>query len=158
MSLKKIILLLVSHATVGVAGVVLGIYLLPILIAPAAPSDSDIKALSSNAQYSGQFKRDLTDSDFLHWGEGRVSVSPTMISLIGKLAPGPDYQLYLSPKFIETEADFKRLKPRMRRVGTVKTFDNFLLQLPADIDISQFNTVIIWCESFGEFITAAQYR
>ena len=30
-------------------------------------------------------------------------------NVVGKLAPGPDYKLYLSPEFVETEADFKRL-------------------------------------------------
>jgi len=36
---------------------------------------------------------------------------------MGKLVPGPDYKLYLSPEFIETEADFNRLKATMVRVG-----------------------------------------
>jgi hypothetical protein len=26
------------------------------------------------------------------------------------------------------------------------------------IDVSRYNTVIVWCESFGQFITAAKYR
>ncbi|MCT4559515.1 MAG: DM13 domain-containing protein [Pelagimonas sp.] len=26
------------------------------------------------------------------------------------------------------------------------------------MDINAFSTVVIWCEAFGEFITAAQYR
>ena len=70
------------------------------------------------AQWTATFRRDLKDSDALHWGEGTVSISPQAISLVGKLAPGPDYKLYLSPEFVETEADFKRLKPQMQRVGT----------------------------------------
>ena len=80
------------------------------------------------------------------------------IVLVGKLAPGPDYKLYLSPEFVETEADFLRLKDRMVRVGDVKTFNNFLVPVPAGVDPSDYTTVIVWCERFGEFITAAQYR
>ena len=30
--------------------------------------------------------------------------------------------------------------------------------LAADIDLTRYNTVVIWCEAFGEFISAAQYR
>ena len=108
--------------------------------------------------FTGQFRRDLKDSDFLHWGEGTVSVSATAISLMGKVAPGPDYRLYLSPEFVETEADFHRLKPRMARVGEVKTFENFIVPLPPGADPGAYNTVIVWCESFGQFITAAKYR
>jgi hypothetical protein len=40
----------------------------------------------------------------------------------------------------------------------VKTFDNFVIELPAGTDPALYNTVIVWCESFGQFITAAQYR
>ena len=62
---------------------------------------------------------------------------------MGELAPGPDYKLYLSPKFVETESDFNRLKPSMVRVGDVKTFENFVVNVPASIDPSDFNSVIV---------------
>lgn len=39
---------------------------------------------------------------------------------MGKLAPGPDYKLCLSTEFMETEADFNRLKSTMTLVGDVK--------------------------------------
>ncbi|NNJ98037.1 MAG: DM13 domain-containing protein, partial [Gammaproteobacteria bacterium] len=130
----------------------------PILIAPPAPSEEEIDVMSNDAEYTAQFRRDLKDSDALHWGEGTVSVSSEFITLKGKLAPGPDYNLYLSPKFVETEADFSRLKTSMVRVGGVKTFENFAVSVPPGIDPSNFNSVIVWCESFGQFITAAQYR
>lgn len=147
-----------SHLLVLVIGFALGIYALPILVAPSALSPKDIEALMGPAQWTAQFRRDLEDSDALHWGEGRVSVGPRSISLLGKLAPGPDYKLYLSPEFVETEADFQRLKPQMVRVGDVKTFENFLVPVPQGVDPSRFNTVIVWCEAFGQFITAAKYR
>jgi hypothetical protein len=135
-----------------------GIYLLPVLIAPPAPSEDEIKMMSTQANYVAEFRRDLKDSDVLHWGEGTVSVGNKFISFMGKLAPGPDYKLYLSPEFVETEADFNRLKPTMMRVGDVRTFDNFLVDLPPGIDPSNFTSVIVWCESFDQFITSAQYR
>jgi hypothetical protein len=74
------------------------------------------------------------------------------------LAPGPDYKLYLSPEFVETEADFERLKKQMVRVGDIKTFDNFVVQVPELVDVSHYNTVIVWCESFSQFISSAKYR
>jgi hypothetical protein len=51
-----------------------------------------------------------------------------------------------------------RLKPSMLRVGEVKTFKNFIVKLPQGVDPSQYNSLIVWCETFGEFITAAQYQ
>lgn len=154
----KRLFLLASHLVALAVGFALGIYALPILIAPEAPSATELQAHAGKASYQGQFRRDLKDSDALHWGEGVVSVAPDRIGLAGELAPGPDYKLYLSPQFVETEADFNRLKPSMARVGDVKTFNNFLVTVPEGVDIEQFNTVIVWCESFGQFITAAKYR
>ncbi|MGY3859391.1 DM13 domain-containing protein [Aeromonas sp. NJAU223] len=158
MQRKTIALLLATHLLVGGAGFAAGIYLLPILIAPPGPSGEQVAASQAQATYQGTFKRELKDSDRLHWGEGRVSVGPTAISLMGRLAPGPDYQLYLSPEFVETEADFARLKGRMAHVGAVKTFDNFIVPLPTDVNPADYNSVIVWCETFGQFITAAQYQ
>jgi hypothetical protein len=158
MTMRKALLLVVSHALALGIGFALGIYLLPILTAPAAPSAAEVAAASAGAEFKGEFRRDLKDSDFLHWGEGTVSVSRRAISLMGKVAPGPDYKLYLSPEFVETEADFLRLKPKMARVGEVKTFENFIIPVPSNVDPGRFNTVIVWCESFAQFITAAKYR
>ncbi len=156
--MKKALLLIASHTAVLLVGFAIGIYTLPILIAPPAPEAEAVAVQASEARYQGTFRRDLKDSDALHWGEGTVSVGPESIGLMGRLAPGPDYKLYLSPEFVETEADFLRLKDRMVRVGDVKTFRNFLVPVPESVNPSDYNTVIIWCESFNEFITAAQYR
>lgn len=156
--MKKILLLLVTHAVAGVIGFAAGIYVLPILIAPPPPEESEVMAVVADAMFTGEFRRDLKDSDAFHWGEGTVSVSRSAVSLKGSLAPGPDYKLYLSPEFVETEADFMRLKPKMVRVGDVKTFENFVLTLPASVDPAAYTTAIVWCESFGQFITAAKYQ
>jgi hypothetical protein len=154
----KTFLLVGSHLVAVAIGFALGIYTLPILIAPAAPTAAEVAAQADKAIFKGQFRRDLKDSDALHWGEGTVSVSRTSIALAGELAPGPDYKLYLSPEFVETEADFKRLKPAMVRVGDVKTFRNFVVAVPENVDPARYNTVIVWCETFSQFITAAKYQ
>ncbi len=132
--------------------------MLPILTAPPAPSESDIQTMSSQAQFSAEFKKDLQDSDAFHWGEGKVSIGSDFITLMGKLAPGPDYKLYLSKTYVETENEFNRLKETMVQVGDVKTFENFAVKVPDSIDPGEYNSVIVWCESFEEFITAAQYQ
>jgi hypothetical protein len=151
-------LLVVSHLLFAAIGFAAGIYALPILTAPPAPSAAAVTAEAGKAEFKGQFRRNLKDSDLLHWGEGTVSVGRTSIALSGKVAPGPDYKLYLSPEFVETEADFLRLKAKMARVGDVKTFENFIVPVPGNIDPGGYNTVIVWCESFGQFISAAKYQ
>jgi len=158
MNIRTILFFIFTHCAVGFLGFGAGIYVLPILTAPPVPSEEKIKEMSSQAKYTSNFRKDLKDSDSLHWGEGTVSIGSNSIVLMGKLAPGPDYKLYLSPKFVETEADFKRLKNKMVRVGDVKTFDNFVVEVPLGIDPSNYTSVIIWCEAFSQFITSAKYQ
>ena len=158
--MKRFILLIlaVTHVIALAVGFALGVYFLPILVAPRAPSQAEVAAQAQQATFTGTFRRDLKDSDALHWGEGTLSVGPRSIALAGKLAPGPDYKLYLSPEFVETEADFNRLKSRMVGVADVKTFENFVVSVPEGVDVSKYTAAIVWCETFGQFITAAKYR
>lgn len=158
MKIRHALALIASHGVVAVAGFAAGIYALPILIAPTAPSHSEVTAVESGAIFNGEFRRELPGSDALHWGEGVLSVGADTIAFMGELAPGPDYKLYLSPEYVETEDEFLLWKDRMTVVGDVKTFQNFIVPVSPAIDPSNYTTAIVWCESFGEFITAAQYR
>ncbi|MES2718112.1 MAG: DM13 domain-containing protein [Pseudomonadota bacterium] len=158
MSTRRALLLAASHGVVGLAGVGAGIYLLPILTAPPPPALADVQAAMAAPGFKARFVRDLVGSDALHWGEGEVTVSASVVAFAGRLAPGPDYKLYLVPAFVQTEAEFLRLKPRALRVGDIKSFNGFLLPLPAGTDPAAYTTVLVWCETFGEFISAAQYR
>lgn len=150
--------LLFTHVLMLLVGFAAGIYLLPILTQPPAPAEQQIGAVASKALYTGHFRRDLKDSDALHYGNGTFYVSDKAISFDGMIAPGPDYRLYLSPLFVETKADFIANKDKMVQVGEVKTFNDFLVELPNDINPADFNSVIVWCESFSMFITAGQYQ
>ena len=157
-NLKKIILLSVSHIFLCGLGFMAGIYTLPILTAPPAPSIVEIETLNAHSQYQAEFTTALQGSDILHWGAGQVTLSNTHITFAGELSPGPDFKLYLSPKFVETEVEFARIKSSMIAVGDVSTFKNFIVKSAEPINLEKYNTVIVWCESFGEFITAAKYR
>ena len=147
-----------THLVALAAGVALGIYLLPILIAPPAPTAAEVKSAVAEAAFTTTFRRDLPGSDALHWGEGKVTLGRRRIAFEGRLAPGPDYKLYLSPEYVETKADFLRVKPRMARVADVKTFENFVVDVPEGIDPARYKAVVVWCETFSMFITAGRYQ
>jgi hypothetical protein len=155
---KKIVLLISSYIIVFVLGFGLGIYLLPILTSPKSVNIDKIIKLEKNALYKTVFVRDLKGSDLFHWGEADVSVSKNEIIVNGSIAPGPDYKLYLTKEFVEQEEEFLSIKDKSRYVAEVKTFKNFVITVPEDIDINDYNTIVIWCESFSEFITAAKYK
>ncbi len=156
--MTRIIALIFSHGATLAIGFALGIYFLPILTAPDAPAAEVLAQEAQAAEYSAELTRDLAGSDALHWGEGTISVTPERIVHQGELAPGPDYMVYLTREFVEDEASFEAIKAESVRIGAVKSFDGFLLDIPAGVNIDEFTSVVVWCESFGEFITAAQYR
>jgi len=154
----RVIVFLISHGIAMALGFALGVYLLPILIAPNAPSDAEVARVADKAIFSARFERDLPGSDFLHWGEGELSISARRVSFSGALAPGPDYRLYLTPRLALTEAEFLAMKDQAAYVGEIRNFDNFILDVPPNVDPAAFGAVIVWCETFGEFITAASYQ
>ena len=156
--MKRALVLAVTHLATLAAGFALGVYFLPVLIAPEGPSASEVKSAAASAQYSGTFRRDQKGSDFLHWGEGTVSVSPAAVALAGRVAPGPDYKLYLSADVVETKEDFLKVKRAAKRIGDVKTFENFIVAVPQGVDVGRYTTVVVWCETFSMFISSAKYR
>ncbi|MEM6727238.1 MAG: DM13 domain-containing protein [Pseudomonadota bacterium] len=149
---------LITHGIALALGVAIGIYTLPILTAPPSPDAEVLEAMAESAVYTADIAEDLPGNDFLHWGRGTVSITPTQIVHTGELSPGPDYRVYLVPAFVDHEDGFEPLKAESVEVGSVKTFQGFALDLPAGTDIEAYTTVLVWCEAFGEFIAAAQYR
>lgn len=143
----------------GLLGFMLGVYLLPILIAEDGASKDTIMMAVEQAERKGTFRRDLVGSDLVHWGEGEISLSKTAgssyLTLMGSVSPGPDYRLYLAPRFVETEAEFLAIKASSVQVSRVKAFTNFHIKVPDHINTDAYPAVIIWCEAFEQFITAA---
>jgi hypothetical protein len=154
----RLIGFLITHGIALLLGLALGIYLLPILVAPPAPSDAEVAAASQQAMFRGQFRKDLPGSDFLHWGLGEISITARRVSFKGSMSPGPDYKLYLTPTLALTEKEFMALKAQSAYIGDVKTFDNFILTIPENINPASYRALIVWCETFGEFISATSYQ
>ncbi len=147
-----------SHTVVLAVGFVLGIYYLPILMARPSPDAATLQELSAAAVYSAEIVEDLPGNDFLHWGTGTIRLTPTQIIHQGQIAPGPDYVVYLVPECVTHEDEFLPIKGQSQRIGRVDAFDGFALSIPGDVNIDAYTTVLVWCETFGEFILAARYR
>jgi hypothetical protein len=153
-----VILLIASHAAALGFGFLLGVYLLPILTAPKSPDAETLRSEAARSQFKGRFERKLKGSDPLHWGEGDVGVLSDKVVHEGRLAPGPDYKLYLAPSFVDTKQGFLAIKEKSRRIGDVKTFSGFIVEVPRGIDVRDYTTAVVWCEAFSQFISAAKYR
>ena len=156
---RHIILFGTAKFTAGlVIGFALGVYFLPILTEEKGLDSAALAQLEASAERSGTFTRDLPGSDAFHWGEGTVRASASRIWLDGRVSPGPDYRLYLTPSLATDEGSFLRIKAQSVQIGEIKAFSNFSLEVPPGIDAGGYGAVLIWCEAFGEFITAAELR
>jgi len=153
------LVLAITHLGAVAFGCALGVYLLPILVAPDTPDIPAIEAAqSSGPRFEARFDRDREDSDFFHWGEGVIKVFDDTIVFDGEMAPGPDYRLYLTPEYVETEDAFLRIKAQSTQVGSIKTFDGFIVEGISILDSVEFNSVVVWCERFSQFITSAKLQ
>jgi hypothetical protein len=153
-----VLILIATHVATLALGFVIGVYVLPILTAPKGPDVVALQATATGALYIGRFERNLKGSDYLHWGEGEVRVLSDRIAHEGRLAPGPNYYLYLAPEFVDTKDGFLAIKDKSQRIGEVKTFNGFIVGVPAGVDVGAYTTVVVWCEAFDQFISAAKYR
>lgn len=154
----KLLLLSLSYLVVFTVGFGLGVYLLPVLSAPPSPTAAEVQAAAQDRMFAATFRRELKGSDPFHWGEGQLTLTRSTAAFQGRLAPGPAYKLYLAPRFVETEEEFRQVKAQSLAVGDIKTFENFILPLPAGTPLERYDTAVVWCESFSRFITAAKYR
>ena len=91
---------------------------------PPAPNIALVESRLSTPLFTANFAREGKDSDALHWGQGELRLYTDTLVFEGKLAPGPDYRLYLTPEFVETEAAFLEIP---RRGHNKKNFDSFVL-------------------------------
>ena len=156
---RHIILFGTAKFTAGlVVGFALGVYFLPILTAEEGLDSAALAQLEASAERSGTFTRDLPGSDAFHWGEGLCAPATSRIWLDGEIAPGPDYKLYLTPSLARDEAEFLAIKAQSVQIGEIKAFTNFSLEVPPGIEAGGYGAVLVWCEAFGEFITAAELR
>ncbi|MGB1027898.1 MAG: DM13 domain-containing protein, partial [Rhodospirillaceae bacterium] len=139
----RLLIGLTTHGAVLAVGFALGVYLLPILTAVPSPDSAALEEMAEEAVYTADFAQDLRGHDFLHWGKGTISVTPTQIVHRGELAPGPDYMLYLVPRFVEHEDEFLPIKSDSIVIGPVKSFEGFALDLPEGVDLEAYNTVLV---------------
>ena len=107
----------------------------------------------------GAFDRNSPGSDALHWGEGTIRLSGGKLVFEDDvaLAPGPDYRIYMTTKFVDNRDDFKRIKPQAIEISKLRVFSGPLeFDLPPEFNATEFDNVIVWCEAFSMYIASAR--
>ncbi len=156
--MKKMIFMFVIVGVLGIgAGFVLGIFFFPfIFLNDTIATEQVDRSRSGKLLAVGKFIH-ADPSDPLHWGKGEVKVHEKLVHLGGdfEVGPGPKYHVYMlmdSP--IRKSSDVSRF--RLIDLGRLKHFkgsQNY--GVPQGIKLTEFSSVVIWCEGFSVLISPA---
>lgn len=141
-------------------GVALGFFLFPYVFPPPPAaevlSDAD-RAVKVVAE--GTFIH-ADPNDPIHWGKGGVSVRRTSVFLHDdfEVGPGPKFHVYLVPKAnIRTSGDLgNQMFVDLGRLRAFKGSQRY--EIPAGVNLADFNSVVIWCEQFAVLISPADLK
>ena len=159
--MKRVFTALVVGLVVGgVGGFLLGVYTLPIVVEwRHGVQDRALPPEVSEDDSQGEFDRNSPGSDALHWGEGRIRVSQGNLVFEEnvRLAPGPDYRIYLSKTFAQTREEFLEVKPVSVEIASLDVFSGPLsFSIPPEVDTDVYDNIVVWCEAFAMYIASAR--
>ncbi len=55
-----------------------------------------------------------------------------------------------------TKNEFLPVKQDALQIAPIKAYKNFSVTVPDGLDLSGYDSVLIWCEAFSAFITSAR--
>lgn len=144
-------------AVFGAAGgVALGFFLFPFVFPPPPATETLQAAGDSRLVAKGTFIH-ANPSDPIHYGSGGVSVYSDTVFLNEdfEVGPGPKYHVYLVPKAsIRSSADVEdTMFVDLGQLRAFKGSQNYVI--PAGVDLSLYQSVVIWCEHFSVLISPA---
>ncbi len=139
-----------------VFGVAVGFLTFPFVFPPPTAHETLTEAERSPLIATGTFIH-ANPSDPVHYGKGRVSVYQRTVFLEPdfEVGPGPAYHVYLVPKAgIRSSSDLKNATHI--DLGGLRAFKGSQrYAIPADVDLSGYQSVVIWCERFSVLISPA---
>jgi hypothetical protein len=126
-----------------------------------APQPQQVQPVLPKRIASGTFIH-ADPSDRVHWGKGRVSVFQNLVFLEPgfEVGPGPDFRVLLVPKAgIKTNADVRAVLAKSVDLGGLRAFKGSQkYSIPANVDLSQYQSVVIWCRAFSQLISPADLK
>lgn len=155
--MKKIIISFVGGGILGtVAGFVLGIFFYPFIFPPPVAMEQVADADKKQIVATGMFIH-ANPSDPVHYGRGAVTVYDDTVYLEPdfEVGPGPKFHVYLVPTQDITRAS--QVEGTMFvDLGQLRAFQGSQnYPIPAGVNLSNYGSVVIWCEQFGVLISPA---
>jgi hypothetical protein len=138
-------------------GVALGFFLFPFVFPPPPAAERLTQADQQARILAGGTFIHANKSDPVHWGKGSVTVRDGSVFLEAdfEVGPGPKYHVYLVPKIgIRTSGDLR--DQAFVDLGRLRSFSGSQrYSIPDGLDLTKFQSVVIWCEQFSVLISPA---
>jgi len=140
-------------------GVALGFFLFPYVFPPPAAMDQLTQAEKTKLVAQGEFIH-ANPGDPVHYGKGNVSVYERTVFLHEdfEVGPGPKFHVYLVPQDnIRSSSDLgEAMYVDLGRLRAFKGSQKY--SIPAGTNLSDFKSVIIWCEQFAVLISPSDLK
>lgn len=155
----KVIVAILGGGVVGVAvGFAAGIFVYPyIFLADIVASEEVAGAETKQAVATGAFIH-ADPSDPIHYGSGGLTLYGDLLHLESdfEVGPGPKFHVYLVPgDKVASAADVEgTMFVDLGRLKAFKGSQNY--PVPAGVTLTDYGSVVIWCEQFGVLISPAK--
>lgn len=157
----KYILVFVIGGVLGTAaGFALGIFVYPyIFLADIVATEKVESPGARKVVATGTFIH-ANPSDPIHYGKGSVTVYSDLLHLQSdfEVGPGPKFHVYLVPEKDVTPSTHveKLMYVDLGRLKAFKGSQNYAI--PAGVDLSRYETAVIWCEQFSVLVSPAALK
>ena len=159
--MKKSIIIFVAGAALGLAGgFALGIFVYPYLFLSDIVAAERVDTKSAGKPVATGSFIHANPKDPIHYGRGKVTVYREVVHLGSdfEVGPGPKFHVYLVPEksVIPSTNVAQTMYVDLGRLKAFKGSQNYAV--PAGVDLSKYESVVIWCEQFGVLISPAALK
>ncbi|MDX1575397.1 MAG: DM13 domain-containing protein [Kiloniellales bacterium] len=142
----------------GAIGFAAGIFVYPyIFLADIVATEEVADAAARQTVATGGFVH-ADPSDPIHYGRGRLTLYEDLLHLESdfEVGPGPKFHVYLVPdENVTPDTDVEAtMFVDLGRLKAFKGSQNY--PVPAGVTLSDYGSVVIWCEQFGVLISPAK--
>ncbi len=160
--MKRIVISLIAGGLGGIViGFALGIFIYPYWFLNDTASEQLQSGLKQTSIAEGMFIH-AQPNDPVHWGRGSVKLLrdenqkiTVYLDMDFEVGPGPRFHVYLADKsIIRNNQEFEA--STSFDLGRLRAFrGSQVYPVPKEVDISQYQSVVIWCKEFGALISPA---
>lgn len=157
---RSMLVFVVGGAFGLAGGFALGIFAYPYLFLADIVAQEKVEGTATAKVLArGEFIH-ANPSDPIHYGKGKVTVYEGVLHLEPdfEVGPGPKFHVYLVPEknVLPSTNVARTMFVDLGRLKAFKGSQNY--PVPAGVEVSKYDSVVIWCEQFGVLISPAALK